>query len=56
MSVKQPYIMRDQVKNLVPSIMGSMLNSGTKTTASVSRLAIFSLFTGGYILSIALSV
>jgi hypothetical protein len=56
MSAKQPYIMRDQVKNLVPSIMGNTLNSSTRKPVSINHLTFFALFTASYILSIALSV
>ena len=51
----RPYVMRDQVKNLVPSLMELSVQGMRKPRGRITELAIFAAVTLGYLVVLGLT-
>ena len=55
MNPNRPYVMRDQVHNLVPSLMELSVQGVRKTRGSMTELAVFAAVTLGYLVLLGLT-
>lgn len=55
MNMSCPYVMRDQVKNVVPSLMQLNVEGAQRRRGSFTELAIFASVTLGYLLMLGLT-
>ena len=51
----RPYVMRDQVKDLVPSLMELNVQGMRRTRGRITELAIFAAVTLGYLVMLGLT-